>query len=473
MFGAPIMAHAQWGVVVRSLDTGATLYEQNAGKLMMPASNMKIVTLAGALHALTWDYRFVTTLETDAPVEAGVLLGDLVVRGGGDPTINSRNNRGTAVFDEWAAALSAAGIARISGRIVGDDGLFDDEGLGAGWAWDYLEAGYAAPVGALQYNEDVALLTVLPGAAAGDPAVLSMPSGSGLTLANRATTSAAGVPETIALRRHVDEPVLEVSGTVPLPSPAADAATPTPTRTVARPVAVTNPTRYFAQSLKEALAARGIVVTGDAVDGDDLPVPSGPAPAQRRVLARTESPPLGDIATVLMKVSQNLYAETLLKAAGAVAGGVGTTASGRAQVAAMLRDWQIDDRALVMADGSGLSRYNYVTANLLTAILARLYADVAHRDAFLSTLPIGGKDGTVSTRMRGTRAAGNALAKTGSIANVRSLSGFVRTQDGEMLVFSILANDFVVPGATVNWIADLAVEVLANFTRRGSSGRTK
>ena len=473
MFGAPIMAHAQWGVVVRSLDTGATLYEQNAGKLMMPASNMKIVTLAGALHALTWDHRFVTTLETDAAVEGGVLLGDLVVRGGGDPTINSRNNRGTAVFDEWAAALSAAGIARISGRIVGEDGLFDDEGLGAGWAWDYLEAGYAAPVGALQYNEDVALLTVLPGAAAGDPAVLSMPAGSGLTLVNRATTSAAGVPETIALRRHVDEPVLEVSGTVPLPSPAADAATATPTRTVGRQVAVTNPTRYFAQSLKEALAERGIGVAGDAVDGDDLAVPSGPAPVQRRVLARTQSPPLGDIATVLMKVSQNLYAETLLKAAGAVAGGVGTTASGRAQVAAMLRDWQIDDRALVMADGSGLSRYNYVTANLLTAILARLYADAAHREGFLSTLPIGGQDGTVSTRMRGTRAAGNARAKTGSIANVRSLSGFVRTQDGEMLVFSILANDFVVPGATVNWIADLAVEVLANFTRRGPGGRTK
>ena len=96
------------------------------------------------------------------------------MRGGGDPTINTRNGRGAAVFADWAAALQAAGIRRIDGRIVGDDNLFDDEGLGAGWAWDYLEADYAAPVGALQYNEDVAALTVLPGRAPGDPAVVSI-----------------------------------------------------------------------------------------------------------------------------------------------------------------------------------------------------------------------------------------------------------------------------------------------------------
>ena len=149
------MAHAQWGVVVRSLESGELLYELNAHKLMMPASNMKIVTLAGAAHTLKWDYRFSTTLETSAPVEGGVLQGDLYIRGGGDPTINTRNGRGAAVFAEWIAALRANGIAQINGRIVGDDQLFDDEGLGGGWAWDYLEAGYAAPVGALQDRKSV------------------------------------------------------------------------------------------------------------------------------------------------------------------------------------------------------------------------------------------------------------------------------------------------------------------------------
>jgi D-alanyl-D-alanine carboxypeptidase/D-alanyl-D-alanine-endopeptidase (penicillin-binding protein 4) len=132
----------------------------------------------------------------------------------------------------------------------------------------------------------------------------------------------------------------------------------------------------------------------------------------------------------------------------------------------MLQDWTMDESSLVMADGSGLSRYNYVTANLLAGILARMYADPAHREPFYASLPIAGKDGTVATRMRRTRAEGNAVAKTGSIANVRALSGYVRTRDGEMLAFAILANDFVVPAATVNWIADLAVAVLANFSRK-------
>jgi D-alanyl-D-alanine carboxypeptidase/D-alanyl-D-alanine-endopeptidase (penicillin-binding protein 4) len=169
---------------------------------------------------------------------------------------------------------------------------------------------------------------------------------------------------------------------------------------------------------------------------------------------------------VLMKVSQNLYAETLLKAAGRAQGGLGTTAAGRAAARSTLTAWGIAEQNYIMADASGLSRYNYVTASTITAILERIHRDPRHRDAFVAALPIAGKEGTAASRLRRTRAEGNAVVKTGSIANVRSLSGFVRTRDGELLVFSILANDFVIPAATVNWIADLAVEVLANFTRR-------
>ena len=134
-----------------------------------------------------------------------------------------------------------------------------------------------------------------------------------------------------------------------------------------------------------------------------------------------------------------------------------------------LRAWSIPDGGYVIADGSGLSRYNYVSAGALATVLGHMYEDPKHRDAFLSTLPLAGRDGTVATRLRRTRAEGNAAVKTGSISNARSLSGFVRSRDGEMLVFSILANDFVVPATTVNWITDLAVEVLANFTR-GQTG---
>ena len=460
------MAHANWGVVVRSLSTGELLYERNPDKLMVPASNMKIVTLAAAARVIGWDTRFITTIETAAPVEGDTLRGDLYVRGGGDPTINTRNGRGAAVFADWAAALQAAGIRRIDGRIIGDDNLFDDEGVGAGWAWDYLEADYAAPVGALQYNEDVAALTVLPGPAPGDAAAVSLAPGSGLRLDNKALTSAGGTPETIQFRRRLDAAVLEVTGTVPLP-PAEPLPAYERVRTAVRNVAVVNPTAYFVQSLKDALVARGIAVTGDAVDIDDLPASAattaGPA---TNVLARTESQPLRDIAAVMMKASQNLYAETLFKASGRAVKGAGTAQAGRTAVLETLREWKLDETALVMLDGSGLSRYDYVSANLIAGILGHLYSDPKHRDAFMTSLAIAGKDGTVTNRMKRTRAEGNARVKTGSISNMRALSGYLNTRDGEPVVFSIIANDFTLPAATVNWITDLAVEIMANFTRQ-------
>lgn len=455
MFNAPVMNRAVWGVDVRSLDTGEPIFQLNAGKLMMPASNMKILTLAAAAETLGWGARFATTLDAVGSIGGGRLDGDLVVRGGGDPTINSRDGRASVVFDEWAAALTAAGIEHIEGRIAGDDQAFDEEGLGQGWAWDYLQYGYAAPVGPLQYNENVAALKIQPGTHAGDAALVQLEGGSGLTLVNRTTTGAPDTPATIDHRRHLDRPVLEVTGSIPLGSPV-----------LSRNVAVVNPTVFFVQALKEALAARGITVTGDAVDMDDVAVEFAVWPRDVHTIARTESPPLRDIGAVLMKVSHNLYAETLLKATGAIGGALGTTEAGRAAARAIFDRWGIPADAYVQADGSGLSRYNYVTAEAIATILERMHKEEKHRDSFAATLPLAGKEGTLSTRMRRTRAEGNAAAKTGSIANVRSLSGYVRTRDGETLAFAMLANDFVIPAATVNWIADLAVETLANFTRR-------
>ena len=455
IFSAPIMAHAQWGVDVRSVDRNERLFSLNADKLMMPASNMKILTLATAAEVLGWDARMTTTLEASGPVQDGVLRGDLVICGGGDPTINTREGVGSAVFSSWLAALRDAGIKSIHGRVIGDDQAFDDETLGGGWAWDYLQYGYAAPVGALQYNEDVAELVVAPSANAGEPAVIRLAAGSGLTLLNRAATGAPGSAESIDYKRHLETPVLEITGTIPAGGPS-----------VTRAVAVVNPTLFFAQALKDALVAQGLSVSGEAADLDDVSADMSTAGSERRTIASTTSPPIRTMATVMMKVSQNLYAETFLKAAGRVQGGLGTIAAGREAARTTLTSWGVPETAYVMVDGSGLSRYNYVSAAALTTVLEHMYKDAKHRDALVATLPIAGKDGTISTRLRRTRAEGNAVAKTGSIANVRSLSGFVRTRDGEMVVFSILANDFVIPSATVNWIADLGVEALSNFTRR-------
>jgi D-alanyl-D-alanine carboxypeptidase/D-alanyl-D-alanine-endopeptidase (penicillin-binding protein 4) len=456
VFDAPIMERGTWAVDVRSLDTGEHLYNLNAGRMMMPASNLKILTLAAAAETLGWDYRFTTTLETRGSISAGVLHGDLIVRSNGDPTINTRNGRAVVVFGDWISALKSAGISEVDGRIIGDDQAFDDEGLGAGWSWDYLQYSYAAPVGALEYNEDTANLLVSPGAQPGAPAIVSLSAGSGLTLVNRAFTGRAESLETVTYRRPLDHAALEVTGSVPAGS-----------ATLQMHVAVVNPTVFFVQSLKDALGDAGMKVSGDAVDLDDVAAELQMMPqAEARVLASTQSPPLREIATVLMKVSQNLYAETLLKAMGAAHGGLGTAEGGRLAVKSVLDGWGVPADAYAMYDGSGLSRYDYVTAGALTTVLERMYRDPKHRDAFLATLPIAGKDGTMAARLDRTRAQGNAIAKTGSIANVRSLSGFVRTRDDEVLAFSILANDFPVPSASVDYIADLAVEILSNFTRK-------
>jgi D-alanyl-D-alanine carboxypeptidase/D-alanyl-D-alanine-endopeptidase (penicillin-binding protein 4) len=464
VFNAPINERGVWGIDIRSLDTGERLFDMNAGKLMMPASNMKVLTLSAAADVLGWDYRFTTTVEARGTISDGVLHGDLVIKSNGDPTINLRNGRADAVVAEWTQALTDAGIRSIDGRVVGNDQAFDDEGIGAGWAWDYLQYGYAAPVGALEFNESLATLTIAPGASAGGTPIVNLQSGAGLELLNRATTGAAGTEDTIDYRRHLERPILEVTGSIPL---GAQPDT--------RTVAVVNPTLFYAESVRRVLIARGVAVSGPAVDYDDVAAEFAPPadsetgrstdPQHMMVIARTESPPLREIATVLMKVSQNLYAETLLKAAGAARSGLGTVEGGRIAVRDSLTAWGIPADAYVMYDGSGLSRYNYVTAATLTSILEHAYKDPVHRDAFLATLPIAGKDGTMATRLRHTRAEENAFAKTGSIANVRALSGFVKTRDGEMLVFSILANDFVIPASSVNWIADLGVEILANFTR--------
>jgi D-alanyl-D-alanine carboxypeptidase/D-alanyl-D-alanine-endopeptidase (penicillin-binding protein 4) len=166
-----------------------------------------------------------------------------------------------------------------------------------------------------------------------------------------------------------------------------------------------------------------------------------------------------------MKVSQNLYAETLLRME-AITAPPASVGAGQKAERSVLDRWGVPPDGYVLADGSGLSRYNYLTADTLATVLRRLYRDPRHRDAFVEALPVGGVDGTLSRRFRETRAAGNVRAKTGSIANARALSGYVKTLDGEMLLFSILANNFNVPAAAVEATTDLIVERLANFTRK-------
>ena len=172
-FDTPGLSRSTVAVDVRSASDGRIVYQRNATLRVIPGSVLKILTVAAAAERLGWTHQFETRLHARGRVRGGILEGDLIVTGTGDPSIGAQDLQGAALFDEWVAALRAAGINRVHGRLIGDDNAFEDEPLGGGWAWDYLSAGYAAPSGALSYNENVAVIRARAGATPGSPAVPS------------------------------------------------------------------------------------------------------------------------------------------------------------------------------------------------------------------------------------------------------------------------------------------------------------
>lgn len=447
----PALEQGYWGIVVRSLRADKILYARNPHKLMMPASTLKILTLAAAAETLGWNYVYETRLLRAGAVDRGVLNGDLLVVGSGDPGIVERDGMASRLFDAWADQLRAAGIGEIAGRVIGDDNAFDDESLGFGWSWDDLTEGFAAGVSALQYNENRVQVTITPGAAAGAPAVVSVaPGGSGLVVDNRLTTS--GNSNALEPRRLPGSSCLELVGSVGLGSEPAVLS-----------VSVDNPTQFFVTALRDRLIARGIDVRGPAVDIDDIR--DAPSPASAVNLATYRSPPLATFMALPFKFSLNLHEETLLKTVGAAATGRSTFAAGLAATRSIAQGWGVPPLELIQVDGSGLSRYNYLTADALVIILTHIERNDTLRDPFEAALPVAGRDGTLANRMNGTAAEGNARVKTGSMSNVRAQAGYVTTADGEPLAFAILANNFGGAPENVNRAMDAIVVRLAGLRR--------
>ncbi len=448
LLAAPELQRGTWGISIKSLSQDDVLYANGAGKLLMPASAMKIVTLATAAARLGWGYTYETRLIAAGTIDSGLLDGDLVVVGNGDPTFEDWDGTATRLFREWALRLKAAGVRAIGGRIVGDDSQFAGDALGSGWAWDDLDRSFATGIGALQFNQNTAQLAITPGDAAGTPATLAVsPRGSGLQLRNHVRTSARGVQPSLVTRRAAGSPMLEARGEIPV------GATP-----LVRNVSAANPTIYFLTRLRDVLMEAGIEVRGPALDIEEIS--DAPRSDEGRLLVSHRSPPLATLAATMMKISQNLYAETLLRSA--AAGGHSRTAEGgRSAVRAVLDGWGLPPFSVVVADGSGLSRYNLATPDALVGLLEQFRDD----GTFVEALPVAGVDGTLEDRMRGTAAEANARAKTGSFSNARALAGYVRTADAEPLAFAIIANNFGVGANAVESAIDGIVVALAGFRR--------
>ena len=434
---------------------GDVLFALQPDQLMVPASNMKIVTLAVAADRLGWDRTFPTTFRATTRVAAdGTIHGDLVVRGTGDPMIGTLP-ASTTSMTAIAEALWQQGVRRIDGRVIGDDDVFADEPLGEGWAWDDVTFTYSAPVSALIYNENGASVTIVPGAAPGMAASASLVDpGSGLTLDNALRTSPADAPASVDLTRAPGSSRLTLSGTVPAHAAA-----------ITVEAAVPNPTAYFASALRAALIARGIVVRRQAVDIDSAP--PGPFPTDVPLLLTWPSASLADIAKRLMKVSQNLYAETLLRELAASDGHQAKAREGADVVRSTLKAWGVADGGIAVADGSGLSRVQPGVADGAGARAGPRLRRPWLKDGWMAVMPVGGVDRTLGKRLKGTPAEGRVHAKTGSLSGVRGLSGYIESAGGEWFVFSILANDFAAPttGADVEHVMDEAMARLATFTR--------
>ena len=345
---------------------------------MMPASTLKVVTLAATAERLGWNYSYETLVVADGPIAGDTLEGNLVIVASGDPSLSRR------ALDSWAAQLKARGIRAVNGTVLADARRFSGQGLGAGWSWDDLAYYYAAPVAAAQFRENTVDLTLRPGASPGSPPAYELtPAGiSGLRVENRMTTGASTAAAEFAARRAPGSPVVVIEGVVPARS-----------RPVTHPLSVPDPVRFLAAAFAEALFDGGISV--GAAPPPDANADNTRDYSKLTPLLRHHSEPLRELARRFMDVSQNQYAETFIKTLGAQAGAP-TFDGGVKAVESVLTSWDIPLEGAVLRDGSGLSRYNYVAPQTLVRVLGHLYRDPAHRDPFFSSLTVAGRTGTIA-----------------------------------------------------------------------------
>jgi serine-type D-Ala-D-Ala carboxypeptidase/endopeptidase (penicillin-binding protein 4) len=433
----PELAPAQVAVKVASLETGRTLFEENAGKLMLPASNMKLYTVAAALDRLSPDFRFKTSVYAPAqPDASGLVRGDLTIYGRGDPTFAASLSGGdyTKAIDALAERIASAGLKRVEGDLIGDETFFTGAPQGFGWEWNDLTWYSGAEVSALSVNDNALDLIVKPGARVGAPCTITTgPPVPLVTINNRTTTTVSGTRRELIVYRGLGENVLEVGGSLPVNDPGWTAG-----------VAISRPALVFVYLLRASLAARGVQITGRSKVVDARSQIDVPTSAPRVEIAKVESAPLSVIAGYALKPSQNLYTELILRALGKaspVNAKLSSEEAGIEAVKAFLKEAGIGATDAIFTDGSGLSRRDLVTANSTVQLLTFMSR---HRygAAFREALPIAGVDGTLKGRMKGTPAAGNVRAKTGTLSSVATLSGYVTSAAGERLVFAIMLNNY-------------------------------
>jgi len=438
LLGCEPASKGEWGLLIVDAQTGQTLFERDADKYFVPASNMKLFSTALALAKLGPDYRFHTTLETHGVVSPeGVLFGDLFLVGRGDPNLSNRkfpyalkeefDGPPEKALVELADALVARGVKEIAGDVIGDDSYFPREPYPNGWEIDDMVWEYGAAVSAIVVDDNTVTLTLTPAETAAGPvqAVVS-PATPDFIVQNNVVTSAAEIKSDLTLTREPNAKIVVVRGTLPARS--------TPRRLV---LALHEPAEHAAALLAELLRERGVKISGTS---RAIHMPETAVATPRAVLAEHVSVPLSDSVKLVNKISQNLHTEMLLRAA-ARANEIWNTPDDLMKFPAdFYAAAGIAPGDVIQTDGSGLSRHDLVTPRAIVALLK--YAQEQTWFApYYDSLPVAGVDGTLETQMKNTNAAARIHAKTGSVEHVRTRSGFAETAGGRRLIFSFLSNN--------------------------------
>jgi len=461
IFSDQRLSDAQWGVSVYSLDREELLFGHNANKLYIPASNEKILTAAVALVRLGPEYRFKTRALTDGVINNDdALSGNLIIQGFGDPSLSARmgNKDSFAVFRIFADRLKMLGIKSITGSISGNAQAFKGNVYGNGWELDDMMESYAAPVSALAFNENIVSFLIRPGAKAGDAAIVSSEPLTGYPLVdNSVVTTNAGKAAAIFVEYAPGASgapeVIKIHGNVPLKS-----------RPVRRSVAIQRPVRYYLEALRRQLEIEGIDVSVCDINEEYSSAPASGGSGGLQILITRESEPLAELLTPIVKESLNMPAETLLRVLGLEIRGEGTASAGIDVVKETLETMGISRGSYVYADASGLSRRNLISADVFVRTLGFMYQQPVF-PRFYAAMAIAGTDGTLKNRLTGVTVKGNIRAKTGTITGVSSISGYMRTADGEMLAFSMIANNYASGKPAAEDVQNRALERLARFTR--------
>lgn len=449
---APMWRNARLGVLIVNAERGDTLVSHDADRLFMPASNQKLLTGAIALTTLGPDYRWRTPVLLHGVQRGHTFVGNVLIAGSGDPSVSNalRGGRAASAFDAVADALVARGISRVRGRVLPVGDALPGLTTGYGWAYDDFDFGYSAAIDELMFNEGELYLQVRAAPKVGAPVTVErLPTSAYPALRVQAITRDSAVtanaprPERLAAAYDSIGHTLVLTGTMPL----GDSARLT--------VAYRHPADAYVAALTQSLAERRIVVQARPLTRRDT------AGRTTDTLVVLESVPFADVLRRMQKPSQNQIAELLFRTVALQRTGSGSADSAQAVGARTLAEWGVTSADAAYRDGSGLSRHDYVTPRAIVTVLDVMRRS-PHFALFREALPIAGVDGTIGNRMRGTPAQGNARAKTGTLDKARSLSGYVTTADGRLLMFSLLANNFTVPNREVERVQDLLVNLLAS-----------